>query len=149
MRGHLERSGSLFSYVSIEERVPASHPLQRVRKLADQAIDPLIPTFCELYAAEGRPSVLPEQLLYSLLQAFYASYSERLLLEQLHYNLLFRWVVGMRPDDPIWWHHIWPSADFVYTKNREGHLNDDVMGRFLEKLMSAPEVKPQLSDVHF
>ncbi len=103
MRGQRERSGSLFSYVSIEERIPASHPLRRIRKLADQALDRLNPTFCELYAAEGRPSVPPEQLLLaSLLQAFYGIRSERLLLEQLHYNLLFRWFVGLSPDDPIW-----------------------------------------------
>ena len=80
MRGHRERSGSLFSYMSIEERIPASHPLRRIRKLADQALDRLNPTLCELYAAEGRPSVPPEQLLLaSLLQAFYGIRSERLL----------------------------------------------------------------------
>ena len=104
MRGQQERSGSLFSYVSIEERIPA----RLIRsggsgKLADQALDRLNPTFCELYASEGRPSVPPEQLLLaSLLQAFYGIRSERLLLEQLHYNLLFRWFVGLSPDDPIW-----------------------------------------------
>ena len=143
MRGHRERSGSLFSYVSIEERIPASHPLRRIRNLADQALDRLNPTFCELYAAEGRPSVPPEQLLLaSLLQAFYGIRSERLLLEQLHYNLLFRWFVGLSPDDPIW-------HPTTFTKNRERLLNDAVMGRFLEKLMAAPEVKPLLSDEHF
>jgi len=95
MRGQRERSGSLFSYVSIEERIPASHPLRRIRKLADQALDRLNPTFCELYGSEGRPSVPPEQLLLaSLLQAFYGIRSERLLLEQLNYNPLFRWFVG-------------------------------------------------------
>ena len=121
MRGQQERSGSLFSYVSIEDRIPASHPLRRIRKLADQALDRLNPTFCKLYAAEGRPSVPPEQLLLaSLLQAFYGIRSERLLLEQLHYNLLFRWFVGLSPDDPI-----------------------------LVTLMGAPEVKPLLSDEHF
>ena len=103
MRGQQERSGSLFSYVSIEERIPASHPLRRIRKLTEQALDRLNPTFCKLYAAEGRPSVPPEQLLLaSLLQAFYGIRSERLLLEQLHYNLLFRWFVGLSPDDAIW-----------------------------------------------
>ncbi len=103
MRGQQERSGSLFSYVSIEERIPSSHPLRRIRTLADQALDRLNPTFCSLYATEGRPSVPPEQLLLaSLLQAFYGIRSERLLLEQLHYNLLFRWFVGLSPDDPIW-----------------------------------------------
>ena len=143
MRGHRERSGSLFSYVSIEERIPASHPLRRIRKLADHALDRLNPTFCELYASEGRPSVPPEQLLLaSLLQAFYGIRSERLLLEQLHYNLLFRWFVGLSPDDPIW-------HPTTFTKNRERLLNDQVMGRFLEKLMGAPEVKPLLSDEHF
>jgi hypothetical protein len=105
MRGQQERSGSLFSYVSIEERIPTSHPLRRIRKLADQALDRLNPTFCRLYALEGRPYV---------------------------------------PSD-----HIWPPADFVYTKNRDRLLNDDFMGLFLEKLMGAPEVKPLLSDEHF
>jgi transposase len=143
MRGHRERSGSLFSYVSIEERIPASHPLRRIRKLADQALDRLNPTFCELYASEGRPSVPPEQLLLaSLLQAFYGIRSERLLLEQLHYNLLFRWFVGLSPDDPIW-------HPTTFTKNRERLLNEQVMGKFLEKLMGAPEAKPLLSDEHF
>ena len=136
MRGHRERSGSLFSYVSIEERIPASHPLRRIRKLANQALDRLNPTFCELYATEGRPSVPPEQLLLaSLLQAFYGIRSERLLLEQLNYNLLFRWFVGLSPDDPIW-------HPTTFTKNRERLLNEQVMGRFLDKLMGAPEVKP-------
>jgi transposase len=143
MRGHRERSGSLCSYVSIEERIPASHPLRRIRKLADQPLDRLNPTFCALYAAEGRPSVPPEQLLLaSLLQAFYGIRSERLLLEQLNYNLLFRWFVGLSPDDPIW-------HPTTFTKNRERLLNEQVMGTFLEKLMAAPEVKPLLSDEHF
>ena len=143
MRGQRERSGSLFSYVSIEERIPASHPLRQIRKLADQALDRLNPTFCELYAVEGRPSVPPEQLLLaSLLQAFYGIRSERLLLEQLNYNLLFRWFVGLSPDDPIW-------HPTTFTKNRERLLNEQIMERFLEKLMAAPEVKPLLSDEHF
>jgi transposase len=143
MRGQQERTGSLFSYVSIEDRIPASHPLRRIRKLADQALDRLNPTFCQLYASEGRPSVPPEQLLLaSLLQAFYGIRSERLLLEQLHYNLLFRWFVGLSPDDPIW-------HPTTFTKNRDRLLNEQVMGRFLEKLMAAPEVKPLLSNEHF
>jgi transposase len=98
MRGHRERSGSLFSYVSIEERIPANHPLRRIRKLADQALVRLNLTFCELYAAGGRLSVPPELLLAaSLLQAFYGIRSERLLLEQLLYNLLFYRFVSSRP----------------------------------------------------
>jgi transposase len=143
MRGQQERNGSLFSYVSIEERIPASHPLRRIRKLADQALDRLNLTFCRLYALEGRPSVPPEQLLLaSLLQAFYRIRSERLLLEQLHYNLLFRWFVGLSPDDAIW-------HPTTFSKNHYRLLNDDVMGLFLEKLMGAPEVKPLLSNEHF
>ena len=143
LRGQQERSGSLFSYVSIEERIPASHPLRRIRKLADQALDRLNPTFCQLYALEGRPAVPSEQLLLaSLLQAFYGIRSERLLLEQLHYNLLFRWFVGLSPDDPIW-------HPTTFTKNRDRLLNEQVMGKFLKKLMGAPEVKPLLSDEHF
>jgi transposase len=143
MRGQQERAGSLFSYVSIEDRNLASHPLRRIRKLADEALDQLNPTFCEQYAAEGRPSVPPEQLLLaSLLQALYGIRSERLLLEQLHYNLLFRWFVGLSPDDPIW-------HPTTFTKNRERLLNEQIMGRFLEKLMAAPEVKPLLSNEHF
>jgi transposase len=143
MRGQQEPTGSLFSYVSIEERIPASHPLRRIRKLADHVLDRLNPTFAQLYASEGRPSVPPEQLLLaSLLQAFYGIRSERLLLEQLNYNLLFRWFVGLSPDDPIW-------HPTTFTKNRERLLNELVMGRFLEKLMASPEVKPLLSDEHF
>ncbi len=129
MRGPQERSGSLFSSVPIEERTPASHPLRRIRKLANQALDRLNPTFCQLYASEGRPSVPPEPLLLaSLLQAFYGIRSERLLLEQLNDNLLFRWFVGLSPDDPIW-------HPTTCIKNRERLLNEQVMGMFLEKLM--------------
>ena len=95
MRGQQDRSGSLFSYVSIEDRIPASHPLWRIRKLADQALDRLNPTFCKLYASEGRLSVPSEKLLLASMQAFYGIRSERLLLEQLQYNLLFRWFVGL------------------------------------------------------
>ncbi len=102
MRGQQERSGALFSYVSIEERIPPNNPLRRIRTLADQALAELYGTFELLYASEGRPSVPPEQLLLaSLLQAFYGLRSERLLLEQLDDNLLFRWFVGLSPDDPI------------------------------------------------
>ena len=113
MRGQQERSGSLFICVSIEERIPASHPLRRIRTLADKVLDRLNPTFCALYAAEARLSVPPEQLLLaSLLQALYGIRSERLLLERLNDNLVFRWFVGLSPDDPIWY----PTT---FTKNRE------------------------------
>jgi transposase len=142
MRGQQERSGSLFSYVSIEERIPASHPLRRIRQLADQALDRLNLTFCALYAAEGRPSVPPEQLLLaSLLQAFYGIRSERLLLEQLQYNLLFRWFVGLNPDDPVW-------HPTTFTKNRDRLLNEELIAKFLELLLAATEIKPLRSSEH-
>ena len=130
MRGQQERTGSLFSYVSIEDRIPASHPLRRIRKLADQALDRLNPTFCELYASEGRPSFPPEQLLLaSLLQAFYGIRSERLLLEQLHYNLLFRWFVGLSPDDPIWHpHHVYQEPRAPPQRGDHGALPREADG---------------------
>ena len=102
MRGQQERTGLLFSYISTEDRIPASHPLRQVRRLADQALDRLNPTFCQLYPEGGRPSIPPEQqLLALLLQAIYGIRSERMLMEQLDYNLLFRWFVGLNPDDPV------------------------------------------------
>jgi transposase len=120
------------------ETAPLLRPLG-----ADQALDRLNPTFCVLYASEGRLSVPPEQmLLASLLQAIYWIRSERLLLEQLHYSLILSWFVGLSPDHPIW--HLTTS-----TKNRERLLNEQDMGRFLKKLMAAPEMKPLLSDEHF
>jgi transposase len=103
MRGQQERTGPLFSYISTEDRIPKGHPLRQVRRLADQALDRLNPTFCRLYPEGGRPSIPPEQLLLALLlQAIYGIRSERMLIEQLDYNLLFRWFVGLNPDDPVW-----------------------------------------------
>jgi transposase len=103
MRGQQERSRCLFSFVSIEERIPASHALRRIRKLADQARGRLNLNFYRLYALEFRPLVPPEQLLLDyLLRTIYGIRSERLLLEQLHYYLLFRWFVGLSPDDVTW-----------------------------------------------
>ena len=103
MRGQQERTGRLFSYISTEDRFPARHPLPQVRRLADQALDRLNPTFCSLYRDGGRPSIPPEQLLLALLlQAIYGICSERMLMEQLDCNLLFRWFIGLNPDDPVW-----------------------------------------------
>lgn len=143
MRGQQERTGPLFSYISTEDRIPASHPLRQVRRLADQALDRLNPTFCQLYPEGGRPSIPPEQLLLALLlQAIYSIRSERMLMEQLDYNLLFRWFVGLNPDDPVW--H--PTS---FTKNRNRLLNEELMAKFLELLLATPEVKPLLSSEHF
>ena len=114
-----------------------------MRQLADQALDRLNPTFGRLYPEGGRPSIPPEQLLLALLlQAIYGIRSERMLIEQLDYNLLFRWFVGLNPDDPVW-----HSTSF--TKNRDRLLNEELMAKFLELLLAAPEVKPLLSSEHF
>jgi transposase len=143
MRGQQDRTGPLFSYISTEDRIPSSHPLRQVRRLADQALDRLNPTFCRLYPEGGRPSIPPEQLLLALLlQAIYGIRSERMLIEQLDYNLLFRWFVGLNPDDPVW-------HPTTFTKNRDRLLNEELMARFLELLLAAPEVKPLLSSEHF
>jgi len=111
MRGSDERTGSLFSFVDLEERVPAWHPLRKIRQVVNDALATLDGEFSRLYAAEGRPSIAPEKLLRaSLLQAFYSIRSERQLIEQLDFNLLFRWVMpkaclrhdGLGVDDPVW-----------------------------------------------
>lgn len=143
MRGQQERTGPLFSYVCTEERIPKAHPLRQVRRLADQALNRLNPTFCRLYPEGGRPSIPPEQLLLALLlQAIYGIRSERMLIEQLDYNLLFRWFVGLNPDDPVW-------HPTTFTKNRDRLLNEALMAKFLQLLLASPEVKPLLSSEHF
>ena len=143
MRGQQERTGPLFSYISTEDRIPATHPLRQVRRLADQALDRLNPHFCRLYPEGGRPSIPPEQLLLALLlQAIYGIRSERLLIEQLDYNLLFRWFIGLNPDDLVW-------HSTTFTKNRARVLNEELMAKFLELLLAAPEVQPLLSSEHF
>lgn len=143
MRGNQERIGPLFSYVSTEDRIPKAHSLRQVRQLADQALDRLNTTFRRLYSEGGRPSIPPEQLLLALLlQAIYGIRSERMLMEQLDYNLLFRWFVGLNPDDPVW-------HPTTFTKNRDRLLNEELMAKFLELLLASAEVKPLLSSEHF
>ena len=143
MRRQQERTGPLFSYISKEQRIPASHPLRQVRRLADQALDRLNPTFRKLYPEGGRPSIPPEQLLLALLlQAIYGIRTERMLIEQLDYNLLFRWCVWFNSDD-----HVWHPTSF--TKNRDRLLNEELMAKFLELLLTSPEGKPLVSSEHF
>ncbi|MGH7014845.1 MAG: IS5 family transposase [Stellaceae bacterium] len=143
MRGLFRDQGGLFSYLSPESRVPATHPLRQVRELVRAVLKELSGTFARLYAREGRPSVPPEQLLSALLlQAFYGIRSERQLMEQLDYNLLYRWFVGLAPDDPVW-------DATTFTKNRERLQHGDVFEKFMTKLLNHPEVKPLLSDEHF
>jgi transposase len=143
MRGGDLRTEALFSYVSCEARVPSDHPLWPVRAIVDEALIVLSPQFAQLYSRIGRPSIPPEKLLRALLlQAFYSVRSERQLMEQLDYNLLFRWFVGLAMDAPIW-------DVTVFTKNRERLLEGDVAARFMAAVLSQPRVKALLSDEHF
>lgn len=143
MRGAFVDQGKLFSYISPEMRVPASHPLRKVRELVRAVLGDLNRCLSKLYANEGRPSIPPEQLLSALLlQVFYGIRSERQLMEQLDYNLLYRWFVGLSPDDPVW-------DPTVFTKNRDRLQNGEVFAKFMDKLLNHEQVKPLLSDEHF
>ena len=143
MRGSDMRTGELFSYVDIEDRVPSNHPLRLIRRIVNDVLAALDGEFGSLYAAEGRPSIAPERLLRALLlQAFYTIRSERQLMEQLHYNLLYRWFVGLGVDDPVW-------VPTVFTKNRDRLLEADVARKFLRELLAHKEVRALLSDEHF
>jgi transposase len=143
MRGGDVGTDSLFSYVSCEVRVPRDHPLRTIRTIVDEALEVLSPAFAKLYAPIGRPSIPPEKLLRALLlQAFYSVRSERQLMEQLGYNLLFRWFVGLAMDAPIW-------DVTVFTKNRERLLAGDVAAKFMAAVLGQPRIKALLSDEHF
>src|SRR5271156_4216308 len=143
MRGAFQDQGGLFSYISVEERVPADHPLRKIRELVRAVLIDMNRTFARLYADEGRPSIPPEQLLSALLlQAFYGVRSERQLMEQVDYNLLFRWFVGLAPDTPVW-------VATTFTKNRERLQEGDIFKRFMTTLLRHPQVEPLLSDEHF
>ncbi len=143
MRGSFRDQGGLFSYVSPEARVPATHPLREIRELVRDVLKELNRRFARLYSKEGRPSIPPEQLLSALLlQVLYGIRSERQLMEQLDYNLLYRWFVGLSPDDPVW-------DATTFTKNRERLQDGEVFGSFMAKLLNHPQVKPLLSDEHF
>lgn len=138
MRGTDQGSGSLFSYVDIEARVPRDHPLRRIRELVNGALSKLDKRFGELYSQDGRPSIAPERLLRaSLLQLFYSIRSERQLMD-----LLFRWFVGLGIDDPVWDHS-------VFSKNRDRLLNTEIAQDFLAALLTEPKVKRLLSHEHF
>src|ERR1700757_4928702 len=143
MRGSDERTGTLFSYVDVEERVPADHPLRAIRTIVNEVLEGLNGEFARINADGGRPSIAPERLLRALLlQAFYTIRSERQLMEQLDYNLLYRWFVGLGVDDPVW-------VPTVFTKNRDRLLAADVARKFLAELMDHKELRGLLSDEHF
>jgi len=143
MRGDDIQQGAMFSYLSPEQRVPADHPLRPIRKMVDTVLKRLSPCFEAMYAEGGRPSIPPEKLLRALLlQCLYSVRSERLLMEQLDYNLLFRWFVGLNMDDPVW--------DFtVFSKNRERLLEADVARAFFTEIGVLAREKGLLSDEHF
>ena len=135
MRGKDQQSDSLFSYIRLETRIPADHPLRPIRKLVDEALLELSRAFSKLYAREGRPSIPPERLLRALLlQALYTVRSERLLMEQLEYNLLFRWFVGLSMDDVVW-------DATVFCKNRDRLLDGDIARKFMTSVLNLPQVR--------
>jgi transposase len=143
MRGSDEQAGSMFSYVSLEDRVPADHPLRAVRRITDRALERLSPQFGTLYVKFGRPSIPPERLLRALLlQALYTIRSERQLMEQIDFNLLFRWFVGLGIDDPVW-------APTTFTKNRDRLLDGDVAAAFFDAILLHADRDQLLSDEHF
>ena len=143
MRGADEQSGSMFSYVSLEDRVPADHPLRAIRHITDRALERLSPKFGTLYIQFGRPSVPPEKLLRALLlQALYTIRSERQLMEQLDYNLLFRWFVGLGIDDAVW-------SPTTFSKNRDRLLTGDIAAVFFEAVLLHAQTERLLSDEHF
>ena len=143
MRGDDEQSGHLFSYLSPEQRVPADHPLRAIRTMTDEALRRLSPKFEALYAKTGRASIPPEHLLRALLlQVLYSVRSERMLIEQLEYNLLFRWFVGLGMDDAVW-------APTTFTKNRDRLLDGDIARAFFEDVVAQARGRQLLSAEHF
>jgi transposase len=143
MRGSDKLSGELFSYVDLEQRVRADHPLRAIRELTNTALEALSGDFAALYSGLGRPSIAPEMLLRAmLLQAFYSIRSERQLMERLEFDLLFRWFVGIGVDDPVWDHSI-------FSKNRDRLLDGEIAAKFLGAVLAQPRIKRLLSGEHF
>jgi transposase len=143
MRGPDIQQAAMFSYLTLEQRIPADHPLRAIRQLADRALERISGEFDKLYAATGRESIPPERLLRALvLMVLYSVRSERQLMEQLHYNLLFRWFVGLEMDDAVW-------DVTVFTKNRERLIQGEVSQRLLEAVVEEAREKQLLSAEHF
>jgi len=143
MRGTDEKSGSLFSYVDLEQRIPARHPLRKIRQVVNDALASLDEDFDHLYVDFGRPSIAPERLVRaSLIQILFSIRSERQLMEQMQYNLLFRWFVGLGIDDPVW-------VPTVFTKNRDRLLTTEMSRKLMAAILAHREVAPLLSDDHF
>jgi transposase len=143
MRGDDPQQAAMFSYISPEERVPQEHPLRCIRVMVDTVLQELSVQFEQLYSHTGRPSIAPEKLLRALLlQVLYTIRSERLLMEQLNYNLLFRWFVGLNMDDPVW-------DSSTFSKNRERLLEGDVARAVFDQVLTQARERDLLSDEHF
>ena len=143
MRGADEPQTTLFSYVSVEDRIPSDHPLRTIHALVNPILSTLSPRFEVLYARMGRPSIPPERLLRALLlQVLYTIRSERQLMEQLNYNLLFRWFVGLNPDDAVW-------VPTVFSKNRDRLVDGQIADAFLQEVLKAADQRGLLSHEHF
>jgi transposase len=143
MRGADTQQSAMFSYLSPEERVPSGHPLRPIRAMVDRVLKMLSPSFNRMYSAIGRPSIPPEKLLRALLlQILYSVRSERMLMEQLEYNLLFRWFVGLSMDEPVW-------VPTVFSKNRDRLLESDIAEKFFTRVLEQARGADLLSDEHF
>jgi len=143
MRGTDQQQSHVFSYISPEQRVPRDHPLRPIRTMVDEILKQLSPQFNKMYAKVGRPSIPPEQLLRAqLLQMLYSVRSERLLMEEMDYNILFRWFVGLNMDDAVW-------DATVFTKNRDRLLEAELAKEFLARVVAQAREKGWISDEHF
>src|SRR6202521_1243632 len=143
MRGTDQQQSHVFSYISPEQRVRSDHPLRPIRMMVDEILKQLSPHFHKMYAKVGRPSIPPEQLLRAqLLQMLYSVRSERLLMEEMDYNILFRWFVGLNLDDPVW-------DATVFTKNRDRLLEAEIAKEFLARVVGQARTKGWTSDEHF
>ena len=143
MRGNDQQQGHVFSYLSPEQRVRKDHPLRPIRTMVDKVLKELSPEFAKMYSQVGRPSIPPEQLLRALLlQMLYSVRSERLLVEEIDYNILFRWFVGLNLDDEVW-------DATVFTKNRDRLLEAEVAKEFLALVVEQARGQGWASDEHF
>lgn len=143
MRGPDDQTSGMFSYLSPEQRVRHDHPLRAIRRLTDEVLASLSPRFTKMYSDIGRPSIPPEQLLRALLiQSLYTVRSERLLMEEIDYSVLYRWFVGLSMDDPIW-------SPTTFSKNRDRLLESDIAGAFFDGVLAQARAAGLLSDEHF